>query len=34
MPYDVMKDNLHKSFKETCRKIKHNMKPKRQLPSK
>lgn len=33
MPYDVMKDNLHKSFKETCRKIKHNMKPKRQLPS-
>ncbi|XP_052075750.1 afadin- and alpha-actinin-binding protein B-like isoform X2 [Mytilus californianus] len=33
MPYGFMKDNLQKSFRETCKKIKHNMKPKRRLPS-
>lgn len=33
MPYDFMKDNLQKSFRETCKKIKSNMKPKRRLPS-
>ena len=25
MPYDIMKENIHKNFRDTCRKIKDNL---------